>query len=486
MNPDLKRLASIRASVLRRCAMAALWLAVMPAASVRAGERTDLPLPEGAVARLGAGRQRHGGSVCSVALSPDGKHALSGSDDFTLALWDAATGQRVRVFEGHAGTVWSVAFSPDGKQALSGSWDKTLALWDAATGKRVRVFEGHTGTVMSVAFSPDGKQALSGSAVNTLALWDAATGQRLRVFEGHTGRVLSVAFSPDGKQALSGSSDDTLALWDVASGKKVRVFQGHDNSVTSVAFSPDGKQALSGSWDDTVALWDIDTGQKIRDFIGHSGGVLSARFSAGGRRLISGSADNTALVWHPGLKQAEAARAWLENHKPEGDRAAALAAEAARLADQSLEARLEASERLIGAGDNAVAALLARYAPEPAQGENDSQTFAALLVRLDDDEYKVRVKAQEELGNFLPRVRAMAEEKVKDEAISAEVRNSLRTALARPSTQDMRDLGRVRAVLALIEMPESGAARAALGKYAEGPLSSYAASLARRAKAASQ
>ena len=65
---------------------------------------------------------------------PTARRVLSGSDDKTLKLWDAATGALLRTFEGHSGSVNSVAFSPDGTRLLSGSWDKTLKLWDAATG----------------------------------------------------------------------------------------------------------------------------------------------------------------------------------------------------------------------------------------------------------------------------------------------------------------------------------------------------------------
>src|SRR5258708_789492 len=64
---------------------------------------------------------------------------------------------------GHIATVRSVAFSPDGKQILTGSNDYTARLWDAATGKSIRTFFGHTTNVTSVAFSPDGKEVLTGS-----------------------------------------------------------------------------------------------------------------------------------------------------------------------------------------------------------------------------------------------------------------------------------------------------------------------------------
>ena len=116
--------------------------------------------------------------------------------------------------KGHTDLVPSVAFSPDGRFALSGSADKTLILWDVATGDPVRTFTEHTDWVRSVAFSPDGRFALSGSFDNTLILWDVATGYPVRTFRGHTYWVLSVAFSPDGRFALSWSDDGTIRLWD--------------------------------------------------------------------------------------------------------------------------------------------------------------------------------------------------------------------------------------------------------------------------------
>jgi len=116
---------------------------------------------------------------------------------------------------GHTGSVNSVAFSPDGRSALSGSADRTLKLWDVASGKEIRTFSGDTGSVFSVAFSPDGRSVLSGSDDNTLKLWDVASGKEIRSFSGHTWWVRSVAFSPDGRSVLSGSRDCTLKLWDL-------------------------------------------------------------------------------------------------------------------------------------------------------------------------------------------------------------------------------------------------------------------------------
>ena len=62
---------------------------------------------------------RHGGVVQGIAFSPDGKLALTGSDDRTARLWRTDTGAPVGQPLRHENTVWAVAFGPDGKLALT-------------------------------------------------------------------------------------------------------------------------------------------------------------------------------------------------------------------------------------------------------------------------------------------------------------------------------------------------------------------------------
>src|SRR5262249_41153311 len=150
----------------------------------------------------------HTHHIRSLAVSKDGKKALSGAMDRTARLWDLDTGKELVQFKfpGDHSWVWSVAFSPDEKSALSsGSLDSALRLWDLETGKEVRKFEGHTGRAYGAAFSPDGKHVASSGAEadSSVRIWDADTGKELHKLDGHTGYVWRVAYSPDGKKLAS-------------------------------------------------------------------------------------------------------------------------------------------------------------------------------------------------------------------------------------------------------------------------------------------
>ena len=65
--------------------------------------------------------------IWCLCISRDNKQALTG-DDRSVRQWDLATGNELRTFTGHTYAVISVAFSPDGRRALSGSMDASLIL----------------------------------------------------------------------------------------------------------------------------------------------------------------------------------------------------------------------------------------------------------------------------------------------------------------------------------------------------------------------
>jgi WD40 repeat protein len=241
------------------------------------------------------------GFIQSVCLSPDGKHALSGSEDKTVKFWELESGHCVRTFAGHTDKVNSVCLSADRRLAVSASDDRTLRVWEVAEGRCIRTLEGHQAAVESARFRVDGRFVISASSDKTLMLWDLATGERLRMFEGHTSGVTSVTLSREGEHALSGSSKGTLSLWEVGTGRCLRTYEGHEGRVASVCLSEDMKFALSGGWDDlTLKLWEVESGRCLRTFRGHTNYVTSVDWRGSAKLALSSSFDETIRLWDVG------------------------------------------------------------------------------------------------------------------------------------------------------------------------------------------
>ena len=235
--------------------------------------------------------------IKAYAISQDGSHVLTCSDDKTLRLWDVETERCLRVLEGHTEAVSCVAWSADQRRAISGSDDKMLRLWDVETGRCLRVLEGHAEAVSSLAWSSDQHRTLSGSDDKTLRLWDVDIGRCLRVFEGHTEPVRSVVWSADQRRALSGSDDKTLRLWDVETGRCLRTLEGHTEAVSCVAWSADQMFALSGAWDGAVRLWNVEMGRCLYLLKGQAGVIVKVAWSADQRYSLSGNDNGRIGIW---------------------------------------------------------------------------------------------------------------------------------------------------------------------------------------------
>jgi len=229
----------------------------------------------------------HTSSVSAVAVTPDGKHAISGSLDNTIRVWDIGSGEEIQTLEGHTNWVNAIAVTPDGKHVISGSMGNTLRVWYIKSGEEIQTLVGHTNWVNAIAVTPDGKHVISGSMDNTLRVWHIKSGEEIQTLVGHTSWVNAVAVMPDGKHVISGSMDNTLRVWHIKSGEEIQTLEGHTDLVQTVTVTPNGKHAISGSNDKTLRLWDIETGQTIASFSG-DGPFHTCAISPDGVTIVAG------------------------------------------------------------------------------------------------------------------------------------------------------------------------------------------------------
>ena len=80
-----------------------------------------------------------GGAGC-VALSGDGRLAVSASADNTLKIWEVESRRELRTLRGHTGWVRGVALSLDGRVTVSSSEDWTLKVWEVGSGSLLTTF----------------------------------------------------------------------------------------------------------------------------------------------------------------------------------------------------------------------------------------------------------------------------------------------------------------------------------------------------------
>lgn len=84
--------------------------------------------------------------LCGLAYSPDGDYLATASEDYSVAIWDVATGKRkLNGLSGNEQYGSVVYWSPDSKKILIGAWDNTIRVFDVETGTMVyKPLIGHT------------------------------------------------------------------------------------------------------------------------------------------------------------------------------------------------------------------------------------------------------------------------------------------------------------------------------------------------------
>ncbi|KAF1953040.1 dynein regulator [Byssothecium circinans] len=272
----------------------------------------------------------HRDTINCVAFHPIFSSIASGSDDYTIKIWDWELGELEKTIKGHTRAVMDVDYGGlrGGILLASCSSDLTIKLWDPADDyKNIRTLVGHDHSVSAIRFIPSGAAGVlssgnllvSASRDKTLKMWDVTSGYCVKTLQGHTGWVRDVYPSLDGRFLLSTGDDKTARLWDISvsnpESKLTMVGHEHFNECCALA-PPTSYQYLTplaglkkpphasstaefmatGSRDKTIKLWDA-RGTCLMTLIGHDSWVRALVFHPGGKYLLSVSDDKTLRCW---------------------------------------------------------------------------------------------------------------------------------------------------------------------------------------------
>ena len=165
----------------------------------------------------------HVGSLAlGVWFHPDGKRLVVRDRKSGIRIIDFEIGKELARFSGFGeGDTNAIAISPDGRHMLTGHGDGSIKLWDSASMREVRTLAGSSpdnpdsARVMGLAFSPDGRTVAASHGGGEVRVFEFATATTRFLFAAHLNAALRLVFSPDGRRLVSTGGDRTLIVWDI-------------------------------------------------------------------------------------------------------------------------------------------------------------------------------------------------------------------------------------------------------------------------------
>jgi WD40 repeat protein/tRNA A-37 threonylcarbamoyl transferase component Bud32 len=259
----------------------------------------------------------------AVAITPDGTRALAGGPDvpggmnWMLWIWSLSDGTHMKhpPLVAYKTPITSVAVSPDGKLAVTTAEDGFVKLWDLV--KLVQLWDleeprpdlsgprwdaGHFDMAEAAVFTGDGTRIFSVALHGCpgLLFVDSAEAPVLRAFEGHGSWIGSIAVSPDGKRVLTGGADRDVRLWDVGTGKASSVRFTAEKVMPRVAFLSDGRAVASLGHELRIfGAGSASEGETLRA----EGYVSDFALHESDKRLIAGDLDGA--LWEFDLAKTE-------------------------------------------------------------------------------------------------------------------------------------------------------------------------------------
>jgi U3 small nucleolar RNA-associated protein 12 len=251
-----------------------------------------------------------GYGLCSL-FAPGSRHALVGTKEGNIEIWDIGAATLVQKIKAHDGPVWSMDLRPDSRGIATGGGDKELKFWEfelvsldnsPSSAKQLSLL--HTRTlkltddILCVKHSADGKLIAVGLLDATIKLFYEDSLQFFVSLYGHKLPVLSIDISSDSTLLISGSADKNVRIWGMDFGDCHKSLFAHQDFVMGVKFVPDTHYFFSIGKDRALNYWDADKFEQIMSLPGyHHAEVWGLAVANAGNMVVTSGNDRSIRLW---------------------------------------------------------------------------------------------------------------------------------------------------------------------------------------------
>lgn len=287
------------------------------------------------------------GAVTSIALHPDGKSFLAGTDYSQRYSINISTFTQELRETCHFGEIHDVRFPRKSSDIFVTASEQDLRVWSVSKKRELLRINVPNMTCYCVDITSSGENIVSGwsdgkirsffpesgklqfmipdahnEGVKSLAickydgdnnkLWHFVSGGKdgrvrfwrinehqtmIHSMKEHRGEVNALVCNKDGSQVASSSSDGSCIIWDLQKG--VRIHALYEPTVfNAIRYHPDESQYLTGSANNKIGFWDAYDGSPIRFITGGQADITCLDIQSNGTYFVSGGADKKINVWH--------------------------------------------------------------------------------------------------------------------------------------------------------------------------------------------
>ncbi|WP_345548971.1 hypothetical protein [Streptomyces lannensis] len=238
---------------------------------------------------------------------------VTASDDRTVRVWDASTGENVHTLHGHRSRVRSVCALEAGDTPLIASIsDDSVNVWDAVTADLLYSFYGQNSGVCGIcSVVVEGNQLLATSTFEEVRIFEPLTGAIVQRLNGHEGIVYALCSSTlGGRSRLISAGRDAVRVWDAESGELLRTLGSHARHVSGLCvievsgrplivcggvpdFEVDGNPEAS-----FLLIWDMESGEQVFDLPLYTGRAESlCPVEINGVQLLAVATKGDVQLW---------------------------------------------------------------------------------------------------------------------------------------------------------------------------------------------